>query len=263
MNKFLITAILSIFLFPTTLLAQAFSCADLSAKIATTPAPPAIVGNYKAALNVLDNIPERADVVLVGDSLFANWARTVKDAFPNQTVFDFAVGGDRTQQILWRFEQAKLRMNEPKAVVVLAGTNNISDGGTTACGVFEGLKAIIREARIAWGNAPIFVVTVPPRGADFQDYDVTRQQYNALIEDIPNQMQNVFPVVIDEREVTCGNVGKPKLSPLTLSCSPEGAYKCQWYRADNLHFTDPAYVLIRRYIGEAGIRFLNRDVFLR
>ena len=72
------------------------------------------------------------NVVFFGDSLTDYWrerGRSRWDRYfaPLQAV-NFGIGGDRTQQVLWRIEHGELEGITPKVVVLLIGSNNLTPG---------------------------------------------------------------------------------------------------------------------------------------
>jgi lysophospholipase L1-like esterase len=117
------------------------------------------------------------DVYFEGDSITRRWgALDYPDLLANwkQNFFgwnaaDFAWGGDRTQNILWRLENGELDGVNPKVVVLLAGTNNVGDllarGGVQARAddVTRGLQAIVHVIQAKAPAATIIVMGIFPR----------------------------------------------------------------------------------------------------
>lgn len=233
----------------------------LSEMINTTPAPPLLVDNYSGTLTLLNSDPQQSDIVLIGDSQFQGWNPALKDAFPGKSVFNFSIGGDRTQQVLWRMENFRLDKIQPSAVVLFIGTNNIVDRGVKACGINAGIAKITDNVQRLWPKIPVFVMTIPPQGADFKAYDEVRVAVNAQIAAMSNENKNVFPVVLDDNEITCGQYGRPSLPPNTAACSPELIYSCSNYKSDNLHLTEAGMMILRKKMSESSIKFLGKDVF--
>ncbi len=89
--------------------------------------------------------------------LLANWNRN----FHGWNAADFAWGGDRTQNILWRLNHGELEALNPKVVVLLAGTNNI--GTADAAGITRGLEAIVRVIQEKAPQATIVLTGIFPR----------------------------------------------------------------------------------------------------
>ncbi|MDQ2775702.1 MAG: GDSL-type esterase/lipase family protein [Acidobacteriota bacterium] len=117
------------------------------------------------------------DVYFEGDSITRRWGATDypdllanwKQNFFGWNAGDFGWGGDRTQNILWRLENGELDGVNPKVVVLLAGTNNVSDSsfqadaGAKAKDVTGGLRAIVGVIREKAPAAAIVVMGIFPR----------------------------------------------------------------------------------------------------
>jgi len=72
--------------------------------------------------------PAAADekrVVFMGDSITDGWGRKYGKFFPGKPYVNRGIGGQTTPQMLLRFRADVLAL-EPKAVVILAGTNDIA-----------------------------------------------------------------------------------------------------------------------------------------
>jgi lysophospholipase L1-like esterase len=97
--------------------------------------------------------------------LLANW----KENFFGWNAADFGWGGDRTQNILWRLENGELDGVNPKVVVLLAGTNNVSDASAPADAdaragdISHGIQAIVRVIQEKAPAATIIVFGIFPR----------------------------------------------------------------------------------------------------
>jgi lysophospholipase L1-like esterase len=111
-----------------------------------------------------DSITRRWGAVDYPD-LLANW----KQNFFGWSAADFGWGGDRTQNILWRLENAELDGVNPKVVVLLAGTNNLgglpAPGGADArvADVTRGLQAILQAIQAKAPAATIILMGIFPR----------------------------------------------------------------------------------------------------
>jgi lysophospholipase L1-like esterase len=111
-----------------------------------------------------DSITRRWGAIDYPD-LLANW----KQNFFGWNAADFGWGADRTQNILWRLENGELDGVNPKVVILLAGTNNVSD--LTAPGsiderasdVTRGLQAILHVIQEKAPAATIIVMGIFPR----------------------------------------------------------------------------------------------------
>lgn len=106
------------------------------------------------------------ELVFIGDSITEYWdhdGREVWDAYyGDRNALNFGVGGDRTENVLWRIDHAELDRLSPKVAVVLIGTNNykVSD----AYGISEGTLAIVQRLGKLWPDTQILVVGILPAG---------------------------------------------------------------------------------------------------
>ena len=71
--------------------------------------------------------PEKNDsrVIFMGNSITQGWMHYMPEMFDNQTYINRGIGGQTTPQMLLRFRQDVIA-HQPKAVVILAGTNDIA-----------------------------------------------------------------------------------------------------------------------------------------
>src|ERR1017187_8750241 len=72
--------------------------------------------------------PGNYDIEFVGDSIMQGWegaGKNVWQAFYGQRkAINMGVSGDRTQHVLWRFDQGQLVGIKAKVAEVMIGTNN-------------------------------------------------------------------------------------------------------------------------------------------
>jgi lysophospholipase L1-like esterase len=73
------------------------------------------------------------------------------------------IGGDRTQNVLWRFQNGQLDGYKARLFVLLIGTNNI-DKKTTPEEVAEGIKAILEMIKTKQPQAKILLMGIFPTG---------------------------------------------------------------------------------------------------
>jgi lysophospholipase L1-like esterase len=133
---------------------------------AQAPAPPvtppplraaaALIGDYGNLAryaaenqNVLPPAPGEERVVFMGDSITDGWGRNVKAPFfPGKPYFNRGISGQTTAQMLLRFYPDVVEL-KPKAVVFLAGTNDIGGnlGPVTLESIENNLAAMADIAR--------------------------------------------------------------------------------------------------------------------
>ena len=106
-----------------------------------------------------------AQVVLIGDSITEGWEgarEQLQSLVGLRSAANLGVGGDRTQHVLWRLEQAPLSAIKPKVVVVMIGTNNIYDD--SADDIVAGIRAVAELIHQQCPYSEILVLDIPPRG---------------------------------------------------------------------------------------------------
>src|SRR5262245_31263769 len=110
------------------------------------------------------------DLLLHGDSITDWWVQG--DA--NKAMFDkyfgdmktanFAIAGDRTEGVLWGLKNGEGQGYQPKAAMVMIGTNNTGGNTFSAAEIAEGIGAIVLEMRNDFPNAKILLLAIFPRG---------------------------------------------------------------------------------------------------
>jgi lysophospholipase L1-like esterase len=107
-----------------------------------------------------------AELVFHGDSIIASaqWSESWKKAFAQYRWVDFGLGGDRTQNLLWRLENGEIGALKPKVVVVLIGTNNLFTTKRDVEDTVRGITAVAQKLHTAYPSAKILVLGVFPRG---------------------------------------------------------------------------------------------------
>ena len=108
----------------------------------------------------------RAKLVFFGDSITWNWSSKAYDiwkkSFGQWEPANFGASGDRTQHVLSRIENGELDGLQPKAVVVMIGTNNV--GGYSADAIARGVAKIVEAIRAKTPDAKILLLAIFPRG---------------------------------------------------------------------------------------------------
>lgn len=103
---------------------------------------------------------DRGAVVFAGDSITA-WWKDLADAFPGLRVANRGIAGDTSRTLLLRFEEDVAAL-EPRAVVILVGTNDIALGGTPS-DVAQNVRDILDRFRRRRPGTPVLLCAVMPR----------------------------------------------------------------------------------------------------
>lgn len=107
------------------------------------------------------------DLLLDGDSITDFWAQNdanramFEKYFGNIRTANFAISGDTTQGVLWGLHNGEGQGFQPKAVMLMIGTNNTAS--YTAAEIAEGIGAIVLEMRHDFPDAKILLLAIFPR----------------------------------------------------------------------------------------------------
>jgi lysophospholipase L1-like esterase len=161
------------------------------------------------------------DLLLHGDSITDWWVQG--DA--NKAVFDkyfgsiktanFAIAGDTTQGVLWGLKNGEGQGFQPKAIMLMIGTNN--SGNFTAPEIAEGVGAVVLEMRKDFPNAKILLLAIFPRSTPGDPVREKLAEVNRSIAKLDDQ-KNVFFMDIG-----------PKF------LDAQGVFLPDAFRPDNLH----------------------------
>ena len=120
--------------------------------------------------------PGEYDIAFIGDSITEGWEKSGTNVwqkfYGSRKCIDLGVGGDRTEHVLWRFENGQLDGLKPKAAVLMIGTNNSNndkDGKEhySTAEILEGVQAIVKQLRTRLPETKLIVLGIFPRGATF------------------------------------------------------------------------------------------------
>ena len=161
------------------------------------------------------------DLLLHGDSITDWWVQG--DA--NKAMFDkyfgsyktanFAVAGDTTQGVLWGLKNGEGQGFQPKAVMLMIGTNNT--GANTAPEIAEGIGAIVLEMRKDFPDAKILLLAIFPRSTPTDP-----------VRDKIAEINKIISKLDDQRHVFYLDIGAKFLDD-------RGVFLPDSFRGDNLH----------------------------
>ncbi|TPW33323.1 hypothetical protein FJU08_01820 [Martelella alba] len=232
--------------FPGVILAQtqldikAFSesCDEISLSIVSSPTPP----QYASSLKIWnDKRPTKfndADILIIGDSIFEAWNENLAEEILGKSVVNLSVGWDRIQNVLWRLDDFDRNLVNPSTIALLIGTNNFNDKSTETCAISAGIKFLVAKIHSYWPSASIFLFSIPPRGAEYFDFEEDRQEINKSLEDWSNKQKSIHWVQIDDMGISCNQRAEPKTENRP-ACFVSRS--CYFYKNDNLHFQPIAY----------------------
>jgi lysophospholipase L1-like esterase len=161
------------------------------------------------------------DLLLHGDSITDWWVQgdankaMFEKYFGGYKTANFAVAGDTTQGVLWGLKNGEGQGFQPKAVMLMIGTNNA--GTFTAPEIAEGVGAVVLEMRKDFPNAKILLLAIFPRSTPADPVRDKLAEVNRIISRLDDQ-RHVFYMDIGSRFL-----------------DEKGVFLPDSFRADNLH----------------------------
>ena len=107
------------------------------------------------------------DLLFLGDSITEGWGGNAvwQKHYGALNAANFGIGGDTTQNVLWRIANGEVDGIAPKLVVLLIGTNNFGLNGDAPEGVAKGVAAVAGALRKKLPKSKILLLAVFPRDA--------------------------------------------------------------------------------------------------
>lgn len=166
----------------------------------------------------------QATWLFVGDSITENWLEAGEREWRRHfmhTSINVGVAGDRTQNILWRLQNGHLPAENCPSLqwaVVLAGTNNLSDGDGPA-DIARGVGGIVNHILVHCPNARVLLMGVLPRaGARMQ---AAIREINVRLAQLEDR-RRIFYLDIGHRFLKPDGTPDLRLMPDGLHLSAEG-----------------------------------------
>ena len=120
--------------------------------------------------------PGEYDIEFIGDSITQGWEGAGKNVwhefYGSRKCINMGVSGDRTQNVLWRFDQGQLDGIKARVAVVMIGTNNSNNNkagveDNSTADILEGVQAIVQQIRTRQPDTKIILLGIFPRGQTF------------------------------------------------------------------------------------------------
>jgi platelet-activating factor acetylhydrolase IB subunit beta/gamma len=185
------------------------------------------------------------DVLLVGDSITIQWGESWKKHFPNWKAVNIGIGGDKTQNILWRLDHGGVDKLEPKSIVLMIGNNNMFFTPETGIeAVAQGIEMCVKNLREKFPNAMIVVAKILPAHSPdnrfYQDILATNKALDTLKLNSEPQVQ---------------------LLDLTSDfVNADGTLKKKLYTPDNIHLSPDGYAAYAERLKPILDKFLARSI---
>lgn len=128
----------------------------------------------------------KIDLVFVGDSITRRWRGKENQGswtkyWGSYRALNMGIGGDQTQNVLWRLKNGQLDGYRAKLFVVMIGTNNCWDAKMVPADVADGVKAVVDLIQSKQPQAKILLLGLLPVGNKPITGKEPRAAVNALI----------------------------------------------------------------------------------
>jgi lysophospholipase L1-like esterase len=169
----------------------------------------------------------KIDLLFLGDSITEGWGNNAvwQKNYAPLNAANFGIGGDTTQNVLWRITNGELEGVSPKLVVLMIGTNNFGLHGDTPENVIKGITAIITALKAKTPAAKILLMGIFPR--DEKPTSPIRAKIKTVNDSIAK--------LADEKTIRYIDIG-PKLA------NPDGSLSKE-IMPDFLHLSEKGYVI--------------------
>jgi beta-glucosidase len=171
------------------------------------------------------------DVLLVGDSITIQWGESWRKHFPGLRTVNIGIGGDKTQNVLWRLDHGGSDGLQPKAIVLMIGNNNMfftPETGTEAAA--RGIQMCARNLHARFPDARIIVTDILPAHAPGQRF----------YEDIRETNRALLPLGAQNLDIS------PKVQRLNLwphFTKDDGSIQKDLFTADQIHLSEAGYAV--------------------
>lgn len=165
------------------------------------------------------------DVLLVGDSITIQWGEAWKKHLPNLKAVNIGIGGDKTQNVLWRLDHGGVEGLQPEAIVLMIGNNNMfftPETGIEAAAL--GIQMCVKNLREKFPDAAIVVAKILPAHAPGNRFYEDIKKTNAALDRLRLDSDPKVRVLDLWSDFTNadGTIKKDLLAPDNIHLSPKG-----------------------------------------
>lgn len=138
----------------------------------------------------LDVEKDQGAVVFLGDSITQGWGDDMGGSFSGMKVANRGISGDTTRGVLIRLNEDVLILN-PRAVVLLIGTNDLEEGATPET-IAANVNLILQQLNAHNASMPVIVCKVFPSSATKKRSAADIKKINQLYGGITSHDANVM-----------------------------------------------------------------------
>jgi len=152
-----------------------------------------------------NKIVKKGGIVFVGDSITQDF--NVYEYFPDFLVYNRGIGGDTTKGLLERLDVSIFEL-EPKAVVLLMGTNDFAVLNDDIETIYDRMKEVCKTISMRLPNAKIYLESIYPVNPKMDIMSVGNrknqhiEKLNELYQTIPNIIYvDLYHALLDENHL--------------------------------------------------------------
>lgn len=112
---------------------------------------------------------ENAKLIFIGNSITHGWEDTGKEIWNEYYgpygAYNIGYSGDRTENVLWRFQHGELDGINPKLAILLIGTNNTGHRQDSPECTAKGIEMILGELEQRLPDTKVLLLAIFPREA--------------------------------------------------------------------------------------------------
>lgn len=166
----------------------------------------------------------KPEIVFIGDSITTRWPQELlEEHYGDFRPVNLGVGGDWVQNVHWRILNGSLDQAPVKAVVLLIGTNNLSNQFTPE-EVSSGIARLAETLKSKLPQSKILILGVLPRGASIKD----------PVNETIGKLNTKLRALADDKTIFYLDVGPALIEP-NGEIAPE-------IMPDRLHVAQPGYL---------------------
>jgi lysophospholipase L1-like esterase/poly(3-hydroxybutyrate) depolymerase len=163
-------------------------------------------------------------VVFLGDSITQGWGDNMGNSFPNMKVANRGISGDTTRGLIIRLQEDVISLN-PKAVVLLIGTNDLEEKATPET-IANNLQLLLAMLHAHNPNLPVILCQVFPSSTSKSRPADSIRRINELYADIAVSIPQV--TLIDTWSLFANEQGDATLEEFPDLLHPNAAGYKKW-----------------------------------
>ena len=177
------------------------------------------------------------DILLLGDSITQQWGSLLdnkplnaawQNLFGKYKTINLGIGGEKSQNLLWRLDHGGVEGIDPKVVIVLIGNNNMFFAGETGVeAAAKGVQMCVANAREKFPKADVIAVKIFPAHGPGNSFYENIKKTNAALDSLKLHSDPKVQVLDISTEMleTDGSLRKNLFTPDNIHLSQKDGYE--------------------------------------